>query len=62
MKKYICNKCGATLEILDLDTKYLEFDGMQEGYACDTCNEWWFSSKISKVIVKGEGDCEAKME
>lgn len=62
MKKYICNKCGATLEVLDLETKYLEFEGMQDGYACDTCKEWWFTSEVSKRIIKGESDCEAKME
>jgi hypothetical protein len=45
-----------------LETKYLEFEGMQDGYACDNCKEWWVTSEISKRIVKGESDCEAKME
>lgn len=62
LKTYICNKCGAELEVLDLDTKYLEFEGMQDGYACDNCNEWWVTADIADTIVKGERDSEAKME
>jgi len=60
--EWICNKCGEATEIIDVETMYLEFEGMQEAFVCETCNEYWFSSEIAKRIVKGEADCEAKME
>jgi len=60
--EWICNKCGGPTEIVDVETFYLEFEGMQEGFVCENCKEWWISSETAKKMVKGEEDCEAKME
>jgi len=61
MTEWYCNHCGEKTEIADVDTAYLEFEGMQEAVVCETCKEWWFEERIVKKIVKGEADCQAKM-
>lgn len=58
---WICNKCGNPAKIMDADTMYLDFDGIQECKVCDTCKEWWFEIHVADAVRKGEADCEAKM-
>lgn len=61
MTDWYCNHCGTKIEIVDADTKYLEFEGMQDTLVCESCKEWWIEAKIAQKVVKGEADCEAKM-
>jgi len=61
MTEWYCNHCGTKVEIADVDTMYLEFDGMEECMVCNTCKDWWFDEKVIKRIIKGEADCQAKM-
>lgn len=62
MNTWYCNQCNKIAEYVDADTHFLEFEGMQECVVCETCKEWWFEGPIVKKIVKGEADCQAKME
>lgn len=59
---WYCNTCGNQLEIVDADTLYGEFDGIEEAYVCEECGHWWFyGADVIRRMRKGEEDCEAKM-
>lgn len=62
MADWYCNKCGNELEIVDADTMYGEFDGIEECFVCEDDQVWWFhGEEVVARLKKGERDCEAKM-
>jgi len=61
MADWYCSLHNTLTDETDVDTMYLEFDGIQEAHVCEECKDWWFDRKVVAIINKGEADCEAKM-
>jgi len=58
---WICNKCGKPVEEVDVETKYLEFDGFDVGVACEECGRWWVYADTAERLRKSEMEADAKM-
>lgn len=61
MSTMYCNIHNCEAEETDVDTLYLDFDGMEDAYVCEECEDFWISEGAAQRLSKGEADCEAKM-
>lgn len=58
---WYCNRDNVETKERDVDTLYLEYDGMAPAQVCPVCKDHWFFEREVLGLAQSEADAEAKM-